>query len=1565
MLRAWDNWLHWLGLAREHRARLTESGRSRHRLRRRWGLSFELLEARQMLAFVPELVADLYIPLGTNAGSNPVNLTNVSGTLYFGLGDSSIDRELWKTDGTSSGTVLVKDIFPGSNRSDPSFLTNVNGILFFQATIGAAPAERELWKSDGTSSGTILVKDINPGTSDSQPQLLTNVNGTLYFVATTNIEGRELWKSDGTSSGTVLVKDINPGVSNSSPSGLTIINDTLFFSARGSGNDSELWKSDGTSSGTVLVKDIIPGMTGSYPGDMARVNDTLYFTARSGGNDFELWKSDGTSSGTIMVKDINPGSSGSYPRFLTNINGTLLFGANNGVSGLELWKSDGTSSGTVLVKDIFPGSSDSLDIAFSNVTDVSSTLFFRARNSGAEYELWKSDGTSSGTVLVRDIRPNGGADPQFLTNVNGKLFFTANDNLFGNNRELWVTNGSSSGTFLVAELNPSTSSGSDPRFLTNANGTLYFSADAIGVGRELWKLEETPWVSLAIAGSPLGENSGGAMVTATLDITANEDVIVTLSFGGTATNNADYSASSTSILIPAGSLTGAITLTGINDTTFESNESVIIDIVSVDNGVEAGTQQLIATIQDDDNQPSVTLNLTGSPLSENAGIAIVTAILSNLSTQNVTVNLTFSGTAVNNTDYSASSASILIPAGSLTGAITLTGINGTTFEANESVIIDIHSVNNGTESGTQQVIATINDDDNQPSVTLNLTGSPLFENAGIAIVTATLSNPSAQNVTVNLTFSGTAANNTDYSASSASILIPAGSLTGAITLTGINDTTFEANESVIVDINSVNNGTESGTQQVIATINDDDNQPSVTLNLTGSPLSENAGIAIVTATLSNPSTQNVTVQLGFTGDALDGVDYSANSTSIVILAGQTSGAITLTSMNDDIDELNEEIIADITGVTNGVESGTQQVTATINDDDLAPSVQWTLADTTVAENVGSVSLIVTLSGPSSQLITVPFSLSGTATSGSDYTLAVSPIAIPAGATSASITLTVIDDVTSEGTETVVVTLDTPILATLGSITSRTTQITDNDAPPTIQLTASSFTLAENGGSIMLVALLSTVLDQDVTVDLGFSGSALSNIDYSASAASIVIATGQTSGSITITSRNDVLAEGNETLVVDITGVAGAVESGTQQVVITLVDDSNDPFVVAGSQLTIVGTPNDDSLILQFTSTTDFIAQLSNASMGFSLSQINAISFNGQAGNDTLLFFGSNNAETATLATSGATVGGSGYSFNATNLEYKYLFGSASDTATFSDSASADQLYQLPAYSLMLDSTVSYYNQVIGFGSVIANTTTGADILLVYGTGGNDTYTASTTNSTLTSAGLSLVGNGFDQVFAFGSGGNDTASFTGSSGDEVFYGLGGYGYSVVNNAVFLQYLISFSQTTVTAGSGSDAAIFFDAAGNDTFTANPNTATMSGAGFSDSANGFDQVFAFATGGGNDVANLDGSNQDDIFSGNAQYAALFRTGVYLLQVYNFELVTAILSSNSGNDVAELIDGFGNDVLNASGATAELTYSTGNRIKLAAFDTVYAKNQNGGNNTKQVINPLAYQLVFEGTWA
>ena len=124
----------------------------------------------------------------------------------------------WKTDGTDAGTVLVKDIAPGSDSggegegegsseaprsSAPQNLTNVNGTLFFTADDGAHGYE--IWKSDGTEAGTVMVKDIVSGSSGSNPYQLTDVNGTLFFTANDGVHGFELWMSDGTEAGTVMV----------------------------------------------------------------------------------------------------------------------------------------------------------------------------------------------------------------------------------------------------------------------------------------------------------------------------------------------------------------------------------------------------------------------------------------------------------------------------------------------------------------------------------------------------------------------------------------------------------------------------------------------------------------------------------------------------------------------------------------------------------------------------------------------------------------------------------------------------------------------------------------------------------------------------------------------------------------------------------------------------------------------------------------------------------------------------------------------------------------------------------------------------------------------------------------------------------------------------------------------------------------------------------------------------------------------------------------------------------------------------------------------------------------
>src|SRR5213075_2785439 len=132
-------------------------------------------------------------------------------------------------------------------------------------------------------------------------------------------------------------------------------------------------------------------------------------------------------------------------------------------------------------------------------------------------------------------------------------------------------------------------------------------------------------------------------------------------------------------------------------------------------------------------------------------------------------------------------------------------------------------------------------------------------------------------------------------------------------------------------------------------ITDDDAPPTVTLSLTGSPMAEAGGVGTVTASLSAVSSRTVTVDLAFSGTATLTTDYTRSGTSIVIAQGSTTGSITLTAVQDTLDEVDETIVVDISSVTNGTESGTQQVTAVITDDD-GPTIS--INNATVAEGNG-------------------------------------------------------------------------------------------------------------------------------------------------------------------------------------------------------------------------------------------------------------------------------------------------------------------------------------------------------------------------------------------------------------------------------------------------------------------------------------------------------------------------------------------------------------------------------------------------------------------------------------
>jgi ELWxxDGT repeat protein len=293
------------------------------------------------------------------AGSDPANLVAAGGTVYFTADDGVSGRELWKSDGTAAGTVLVRDIAPGLDgsgkpvSSSPGDLRWGGGALWFTADTGSG---RELWKSDGTAAGTVLVRDIAPGSAGSMPSNLAWGGGALWFTADDGTSGAELWRSDGTPAGTALVRDLFPGAAGSAPEELAWGGGALWFTADDGASGRELWRSDGTTAGTELVRDLFPGAGGSSPEGLLWGGGMLWFTADDGASGRELWKTDGAAA--TLVKDIRPGAASSVPQgsaLMAWAGGYLALMADDGANGRELWTSDGTAAGTVLAGEVAPG----------------------------------------------------------------------------------------------------------------------------------------------------------------------------------------------------------------------------------------------------------------------------------------------------------------------------------------------------------------------------------------------------------------------------------------------------------------------------------------------------------------------------------------------------------------------------------------------------------------------------------------------------------------------------------------------------------------------------------------------------------------------------------------------------------------------------------------------------------------------------------------------------------------------------------------------------------------------------------------------------------------------------------------------------------------------------------------------------------------------------------------------------------------------------------------------------------------------------------------------------------
>src|SRR5205085_1581848 len=238
----------------------------------------ECLERRTLLSVAPAtLVKDINTAPAGIVTRDPFSFIPFKGLTYFRATASDTGTEWFRTDGTAPGTTLLADIVPGTGssfREEGGIFTKqmttaavVGDTLFFAAFTPATGTE--LWKSDGTEAGTVLVKDIYPGQQPGIPEWLTAVGDTLYFAAEDSNLNRQLWKSDGTAQGTQPLTSFPSGQGSSLVYPIAPLNGKLLFAADApDANDTrglELWSSDGTAAGTTLLKNINP-TDGSNPG---------------------------------------------------------------------------------------------------------------------------------------------------------------------------------------------------------------------------------------------------------------------------------------------------------------------------------------------------------------------------------------------------------------------------------------------------------------------------------------------------------------------------------------------------------------------------------------------------------------------------------------------------------------------------------------------------------------------------------------------------------------------------------------------------------------------------------------------------------------------------------------------------------------------------------------------------------------------------------------------------------------------------------------------------------------------------------------------------------------------------------------------------------------------------------------------------------------------------------------------------------------------------------------------------------------------------------------------------
>ena len=762
--------------------------------------------------------------------------------------------------------------------------------------------------------------------------------------------------------------------------------------------------------------------------------------------------------------------------------------------------------------------------------------------------------------------------------------------------------GMTTATIPVTIIDDNDQEGNESFWLTLVGGNGYGVSEDSDAYTELVVVihdnEQLPVVTFpASTSTRLDEDAGTHNLTVTLSPAPNKNITVAYTVDTpyyiiSPTPGSDYEPLSGELAIAQGATTATIPVTVIDDDVYEGNTNEMFRLrLHGGTGYRVGSRSYHWVVIADDERPTVA---SFTPASQNvvegSGTRDVEVYLVPPPPSDITLNYTVGGTATADSDYTALSGSVTVSAGTVRATIPVTTLADSVQEDPETVVLTLAP---GTGYGVHRTHSVHTLTIHTPStVTFRRPDASAREEGGTHGVTVNLSPTPTFDFTLHYMVGGTATADSDYTALPGSVAVSRGRATATIPVPIINDSDHEDDETVVLTLTDDADYQvgDSGTHTL--TIGASDLPPIPTVGFTSqvSLVNEDVGTHQVNLRLSRTYPYDITVNYEVLDSgirpATSGSDYEPLSGTVTVLAGATTAAIPVTIIDDDDQEEVEDLVL---GLVDGegykrTPDANHSRQVVIHDNEQLPVVSFPSSTTQLGEGTGTHNVTLNLSPAPDKDITVSYGVgdgiypfSTPATPGSDYQPLSGELTVLAGATTATLPVTIIDDGAHEGYEV----FGLKLQAGAGYVTTNSSDyreiiIVDDDPQIDVSFASASQRVVEGAGTRDVTVNLVPAPTADITLGYSVSGTASADADYTALSGTVAVSAGAATATIPVAITDDSDPEGEETVVLTLTGVEGHRKVRPSTHTLTIAASDGPPTMTTASFATASQSAGDES-----------------------------------------------------------------------------------------------------------------------------------------------------------------------------------------------------------------------------------------------------------------------------------------------------------------------------------------------------------------------------------------------------